>query len=340
MKGGVKLKKEKIDTKELVKEVNKFDKQFGVKLKHPEIWSEPERFRPVFEAKAEINIAALICSLNGVNIDEYYDNSTIVLNGLRVNPNGREFTEISNLNWEREGKYKTSSLMFKARFLTCVLSSFLGRIEKISDRKADDKHFKHSYDENRIIMTTEILDDITRIVKVMSSGNNYGNIIMKVFHHLSYSKKKYNHEKLKKRLYAQVMDVKKNMKSSVFNDKYMDDDLCINNILQISYILATGDYEGNHGTPNFREIEGATVKHDLIKLIEKLGKEIIKRDGRKHSPMFRAFVNASPLIVTKYGKEAEKLTVTMGIYAIEFTRFFMCDKDVSKFIDGMLRKGK
>lgn len=330
----------KYNVDEFTKEVNKFDKKFGIRLKHPEIWSEPDKYRPVFEVKAELNIAALICSLNGVAVEDYYDEQSMVLDGICVNTNDKEFCELSILEWEDKKKYEIDSLMFRSRFLTLILANFLGRMNRCTESKVGDMiNVHHSYDEYCITMTTDILNDISLFTKLFISQSEYKNIILKIYSDLAYTRKKYKHDQLKKRLYAMVLDTRKNMNRTFFRKKFMDDDLCINNILQIAYILCTGDYNGNKGTPNFRKIEGATKDHDLILLIEKLGKEIVKKCGRKYSPMFKAFLDARPRIRTQYVEESDKLIVTVGLYALEFTKLFMNDDSVTWFINDMLKKG-
>ena len=65
--------KNKIFMDELLDAVNKSDKQYGIKLKHPDIWCDPRNYREVIERKTETNLAAIICSINGLEVKDYFE---------------------------------------------------------------------------------------------------------------------------------------------------------------------------------------------------------------------------------------------------------------------------
>ena len=94
--------------------------------------------------------------------------------------------------------------------------------------------------------------------------------------------------------------------------------------------------------PKFKHIENATVKHDLSKLIEALGDEIIySTKCKKYNPMFKAFIEARPSIHSQFYKESkENDELRIGILALGFADFVMDDDTMSKFIKEMLKKGK
>ena len=52
--------KKALNPNEILKEVNKFDKEFGVKLKHSEVWLEPSNYKETYNARCEIEIAQKI----------------------------------------------------------------------------------------------------------------------------------------------------------------------------------------------------------------------------------------------------------------------------------------
>lgn len=331
---------------ELIKAVNEFDKSFGLKLKHPGIWSKPEKFLPVFEGNAEVGIAKLVATLNDINLEEYYSDAfmnSLGIDMFPMHPDSEEFCDESDLDW-RGRTYKTSSLMFRRKFLTCVLTNYMGRLEKIGVRKAGDRYKKaHSMNEKTILMIKELMEHISRFTKCLVYNKPYKNIILLVNEDLSFGRKNVEQAKLKKRLNSMVIDTRSNLKGSILKERFMDDDIAINNILQIAYMLVTLDYNGSNGVPKFKHIEGATIEYDLVMLFEKLGKEIIKKSYRKGkyqlSPLFKAFIDARPKIRSQYHAEDKDFeTIHIAILALEYTKFFMCDKYVDKFIDRMLEK--
>ena len=332
-----------LNPNEILKEVNKFDKEFGVKLKHSEIWLEPSNYKETYNARCEIEIAQKICAINGVDVHEYYGDNFMEAMGMNmfpVNVNDKEFTDLSILGWDDNVKtYWTDTVIFKSRFLTYVLSRFMGRMNKTGNRKIDDGYIcQHSEDEQKILYTNEIMKGINTFVNCLYQGN-YKNIILKMHMHLSYTAKNIKRKKLLNRLNTMIIDTRRNMTHKFFKKAFFDDDLCINNLLQISYILATDDYEGNHGVPKFKKIEGATRNHDLSLLIEKLGRSILTSQN-KYNLMFKAFIKARPKVFCEYKNVNEDSSMRMGVLALEYTRFVMNDKNVDKFIKAMLRKGK
>ena len=124
------------------------------------------------------------------------------------------------------------------------------------------------------------------------------------------------------------------------NARFFDDDMSIFNILKISYMLSTGKTNLDC-IPGFMYIENATIKHDLIKLIEALGIEVVKaRKMTKMTPMFTAFLVSKPLVYTQYNDEINRnFALKMGFMALAYTKFVLDDQSMNKFIDEMMKKG-
>ena len=165
--------KGKLMLSDLVDEVNRCDKSYGIRLKHPDIWADPQQYREIAEAKTEMNIAAIICILNGIRVKEYFETDNETGYGTICKPVGimhPVFTDASILNWNSRKKYNTDSLIFRCRFLTLVLSQFLGRIDCVTRKKSGIYlRFKHSQDEQRIVLTKDIINDIVSL----SSGGKF-----------------------------------------------------------------------------------------------------------------------------------------------------------------------
>lgn len=337
-----------ININELTKAVNDYDKKFGIKIKKRDMWNEPLAYKNVLEAKCDMNIASLICIVNGIDCKEYFetDNSEFGYGTISkpISTYDAVFTDYSLLYWNYNKRYSVNSLMFRCRFLTLVMSQMLDRIDKITSNMCDNRfHYKHSKTEYQIVLTKNIMNHLITFINIMiNPDNSYKNIILKMNEYLSYTKNKVNHEKLRNLLNNHIIETRKSMTKSPFNgEKFLSDDVCIFNTLKIAYMLAT-DRTDVDVLPKFKHIENATVKHDLSKLIEALGDEIIySTKGKKYNPMFRAFVEASPSIYSQFYKEAKHNdSLRFGILALGFTSFVMNDYYVEKFIKKMLKKGK
>jgi hypothetical protein len=336
----------KVCVDDLIEEVNKYDKEFGIRLKHPDAWRNPQMYRQVIEAKADMNLAALICIINGLEVNEYFesDESDSQL-GTICKPIGVkniEFTDLSFLDWTKKTLYNTDSLKFRCRFLTLVITQLIGKIDKITEQEVETKRgfFHHSKDEQRIMITKDIVLDTFKLVRCMlTPDNSYKNIILKVTEHVSYTKKKYDHNKLKNLINGHIVQLRNNMKKDPLTGRFLTDDMAIYSILKIAYMLTTS--KTNLGTlPRFKYIEKATVKHDLSKLIEELGAQIIRNNGEKMSPMFTAFKEARPSIWTQFHEKANKnLALKTGITALEYAKFVINDRTIDKFINEMKKAG-
>ena len=332
----------KICVNELIQNVNEFDKTFGLKLKHPDIWIEPESFIESILAKTDMSIGGLICVINGIDADEWMDNDSIFSTFSKsISVSDNDFIEMSVIDWEdTETEYNTDSMIFKCRFLTYVLASVLGRTDNIIKREV--KKQKHSKDERAIMACKSYISDVTRFVKIMLHPDGvYKNIILKMHEYVSYSRKKYDHEELKELLNNHMISLRENIKPGSFMEpRFLEDDLIIFMILKIAYLLATNDIDMKN-LPNFKYIEGATIAHDMIKIISNLGEAIIKaRKNGMFSPMFKSFMEARPYIWSDYKDEADRdLRVDIGLNALEYVSFVACDPLVTKFIKNMKRKG-
>ena len=336
----------KVCIEDLVDAVNKADKAYGIRLKHPEIWSEPYNFVDIITAKANLNLAALICSVNGIPISKYFDTDTETGYGTICKPvdvNDSLFMYMSILEWNnKKDVYNTDSLIFRCRFLTLVMLEVIGRIDDIAYREFKEKYdYRHSKSEKRIVITRDIMNDIIRFILVlMNTKSSYKNIILLMNEHLSYTKKKVDHTELRNLINGHVLNTRKGMEENLFSERFLDDDLAIYNILKISYMLATNKTNVKV-IPKFKHIEGATVKHDLIKLIEELGSQIIYNSkDRKYSPMFMSFIKARPSVWSQFYKEdKENYAIHIGLLSLAYTKFIFNDKNMDKFIDEMMKKG-
>lgn len=337
----------RIDINDLVSAVNKSDKKYGIKLKHPDIWSDPRTYREILEAKAELNLSAIICSINGVSINNYFQKDDSYESGFNYRPIGVKqplFTSESILEWDdHKTKYKTNSLIFRCRYSTLVLSKLIGKISRVTSLECEKKYkYKHSKDERRILLTKNVASDALLFTKLlMNTESSYQNIILKIHEHISYTKKGVDHVKLRKMLNKHVLEIRSCMQKNIVTGRFFTDDLAISHILNISYMLATNKTNIEE-LPKFKYIENATVEHDLIKLIEELGCVILDNgSGGKFSPMFRAFIESRPSISTEYHKESnENFMLRIGLLAIGYAGFVINDKVVDKFILKMMRKGK
>ena len=66
------MKGDTVYISDLNEAVNKLDKKFGLRLKHPDETYFPENYRRLFINNSDINIIALILTVNGISLDEFF----------------------------------------------------------------------------------------------------------------------------------------------------------------------------------------------------------------------------------------------------------------------------
>lgn len=328
-----------IDVKSLVNEVNKLDKESGLKLKKSNVFNEPDKVFEIACMNYEVLLSKLIAVLNGIDVDEYFaEDDKFGTVGGPIGINQFEFTELSNLNWLSNEMYDTKSIMFKCRFLTLTLIEYKMKLDKMSMLrfKSSGKSFgpyEHSY-----FYLKTLVEDAERLIATMLMDNNYGNILLKMHQNYSYTKNKFCHKKYNKTVYDAITELKDGLNSSILSERFMDDDMAIYSILRISYLVSTNDMNLSN-IPGFKYISGATKHDDLIKLISALGAAILtEHKYSKRPPLYKAFNDAKPIIMTNYKEVNEDWYVSIGIRSLAYTDFLCNDKRVHKFINAMINK--
>ncbi len=325
------ISKESIAT--LCKEVNAFDKEFGIKLKKINPYGEPEMVFQNFVDSFQTFLYSVLCEINGITADKYLTRKKRIREF-----NNAEFTELSILEWDSDDTYDINSYHFRCRFLTVFLTEYIEKIGNIALKKYDYLSiFKSGKYENGYFYMKKIADDTRRFIKVILSGNSYGNIMLKMNQNCSYIRtKKVDPKELNKYIREIRHELKIGLKETIFTEKEMPDDIAINSILQLAYLISTGDTSLD-ALPNFRYIEGATTKYELRGLTEALGSAIIEnRKYNKRPIMYLAYNKARPTIMSRYKDINEDWFISAGVRSLEYTKFFCNDKYITRFINKML----
>lgn len=323
----------KQDINDLCKEVNSFDKEFGISLKKINPYGEPEIVFQSFVDSFKTFLYSIVCEINGITASVYLTKKKRICTFKNS-----EFTDLSILEWDTNETYDTDSYIYKCRFLTVFLMEYIERIDIIALKKYDYlSMFKSGKFENGYFYMKSIADDTRRFIKVVLSGNTYGNIMLKMNQNCSYIRtKKTDPRKLNKYIREIRHELKIGLKESLFKNKEMPEDIAINSILQLAYLLCTGNTSLDE-LPNFRYIQGANTSYELRGLTEALGSAIIEnRKYNKRPILYLAYNKAKPEIMSKYKDINENWFISAGVRALEYTKFFCSDKYISKFIDKMI----
>ena len=323
-----KKKLTKVKNKDLVKEVERFDKSF-ISVSNSNIHEKTILKRA--NKQVDKIIEGLICNLNGVDYERWKELST------SKQYESVNFTDISRLGWNENRRYETKSTIFKCRFLTSCLSMMLDNIKTV--QKRSNFKYNHSKFEQKIMKDQEIATTCTSLceatMKHKIDNYDYLNNILTINDYMNSIYNSHNHAKNKKYLYQMILDTKKGLKSNILQKRFLQEDMALYNIFIITYMLVCGKIHPEKGI-SFSGLEGTKLDEDLQVLIRELGVLIKQGDN---SPMFTAFKSSKPKIATQYNTAYDP-DLGRGIIGLSFTKFIINDPDVDIVIDKILYKGK
>lgn len=354
---GIKMKKKakdllgKITTNDIRKQVNTFDKLFGIHLKNPSAWAYPDKYKKRSYAQAEIELKALICVINGINPRDYLNlHSKASRKKISKYASGEtrvfdkyQFTDYSNINWASGDTSEDFTMTFRKKFVTLVLQEFVGEIKSICKKYVRYKYpGKAMSSEKEIIAVKELMDTLVKFTFIMTHpGAEYKNVIMSTMLWLSFKRKGMNHKEYAKVLVDHIRYSRKyTIKETFTNKAFYGEDESIEAIINTAFVAVTEKTIDRYGyIPKHKYFKGATLEYNLIKLIEALG-EAILASRKEFAPMYRAYKNSRPSIWSHFTEEAiNNPAIREGIIALSYLKFVFDDREMDNFIEKMLRTG-
>ena len=311
--------------------VNEFDKEFKGNKK-----TEPEKLFKDTVDKMEDFLRVIIYEINGADETVYLSKKKKV----KI-IDSEEMMKKSNLCWYHpEYNIGMNSMIFRGRYLSLFLSEILHDF----DRMATNQYkvlcdTNTGYYENSYMYLSGIIKDLKRFIMVFLSGEHYGNILLQIFQDCSYLTSTKSYPPMINRMVREITD---NIKAGLYC-KYgiypmeMDEDIAIDSILKLAYMLVTGRNDIDKALPKFKKIEGKKASDNLRPLIINLGKAIDNTKFKNRHPMYLAFTHSDPLIMSKFKDINENLYVSNGVRALEYVKFFCDDPGVTRFVNRMLR---
>lgn len=327
--------KKKEDMKQLRKEVNEFDEQHGLDLKHPEEIIDNSY---AYEEKIHtyrVILTKLVCLLNDADIDKYLIQQTIFGEELRKIKINKKFRKKSELF---DGiAHNPKDFGFKSRFLTYLINFIIENLEKIPNacyKVNKDGEFIEYEAKNEYLDT--VMEYIADLIINMLEGNDYSTellFINELIIILDKTKKK----AIKKinKIYEQtelLYDHMRRLKSSQA--------VTVDSILKLSYMISVNDYGKVKNVADIT-IEFKKRDSDAVKMvIEQLGESIIdaREDETDVNELYRIFLLADPLLLSRWKDVNEDEGLLVGLTTLKYFEFVIKNKKVSRFITAMTEK--
>lgn len=339
---------------EIGDEVNRMDKSFGIRLRHPDKSKTPEACFKKAKKEAKEHMAKLIITLNGLHVKDY---DKVKKGGNKKNVfypymiDQEEITETNRLNWvSKDGVnyvYDINTAMFKCRFLVNMITSLKFNLKGIVSKMTEVRSKRTTIPDkvcDMYLNLRDIMQDLDRFVSVFLHGDKYGNILLKMQQYSMYASDRYDNRKVNKKIREAVASLKSGLAYSLTQPRAISDDMGIDAIMKLAYMVSTGK-SNLRGFIDFNTIENWTTDNENMKdLIEYLGSAIRKtncvdKQGMNNAPfMYRAFISSNPTILTKFAdcKLDRNKNLLTGIQALSYVAFLCNDKGVTKFVEELI----
>ena len=277
----------------------------------------------------KIFLFELICAINGFDKDDY-----LYHDGLTMKPKfkfDKLFKELSLLKYDKEEKDDVNSLQFRGRFATKILIYFFKNIDDIIDVIAKDSN-KDTY-QFRYGFLNDMIKKINKfVITYLSKEYNYREHLQRLIEYM-YITERRNKEAID---VTKTFEVQSQFVKRACKTKEYDEDLMVNNIIKLAYVMATNKMNVKK-CPEYEE--GITAK-DYMRIkdqIQGLGHAILKRREKEKTPaLYKCFTKAMPLYYSKYPDINEDLEVNVGTKALVYLKVLIDDPYVDRYIDKMI----
>lgn len=269
----------------------------------------------------QLQLYELICMINGIDKRVFIlsnDHGVTLLQNLDIDAG---FKKASKLKWGEHSEIY--GLNFRGKFMTLLLKYLARNSHAIIKRDVDEKSYK-KYLNGIDDMLINISGFVTGF---LSSNFSYANMSYYILKYTFLS------QKVDSDIATKFEEARCFLKEAC--RKGESDDLIINNLLKLAYVLSTNSVNFKK-TPEYLENLSTSHKDVVEHQIGELGYAIMHRFSKSgSSALINIFVEAEPLIETRF-KDIEP-DVAMGVQALMLTGLLLDDDYIWKFINMMIK---
>lgn len=327
---------------ELVEEVKRLDKSQGLRLKHPVKFLDPMISYPVNLQNAKIYFLSIAIILNNQKPDDYFVNDGPFIHLVYpVSIENDYFVENSYLfHLNNRKKYRINSNEFRGRFVTLLCMKIGDLIPDIVDSRFVLSGKKVNEWEEKELILHDVIKIINRFIISYLDNDDFENDLFNLFVLITLRKAyKRKYRKYKMKVLTTFKEQKDRLSEGRTSNRLikplMDDDIAINNVIKLAYVVMTENLDISK-TPNISE--GITLKdsREIRELVEALGASINLYD-RKLPFLYQIFMTTIPNIVIKWDEVNTNLNLKTGCKALIYLDFICHDKNIHKLITSMIQ---
>lgn len=327
--------KDKREKEEIRNQVNKLDKNQGVKLKNPKDTIDDEYEYCDVLNSIRMALTKLVLILNQVDESNYITYNEIFgdeIKNIKVN---KKFKGKSI--WFDEFEYSPDDIRFKIRFLTFLSSFVIKHLKDIADIcyiiNDDGEFIEYESKVDYLHYTTERLCDL---ICNMLMNLNYGDDLLyfsEIFIYLDITSDTLKKNLKKARNLREQTDI---LKFRLRKFSGADQDVSMDTLIKLSYMVATTDpkIKGIFDFPEgYKFYKGTMTKQ----LVQDLGNAIMhSRKNWKIPEMFKFFAKSDPLLFSRWRDINFNDSLLVGTIALYFYSFVVNDKRIRSRISSLL----
>lgn len=327
---------------DLVKEVRKLDKEYGVRLRHQSSDIEPETFYKMNLQNSRIQLLSIVAVLNGQDPELYFTNNKGVISQIgRVEIDNDYFVKDSYFfHLENDMKYDINSTDFRARFISilCIeLCKILGKIIGNIGRMRDDNI---SIWESKELVLHDIMRVVNNFILSYLENKDYDTHLFNLFllttdRKIKENKELLNRIKAVRKMTDNTSSLLVGYTKVISTEKLFTDDMVINNLLKLAYVCITEnpDVSKTPKIPVGVSFEDEYVIRDLVR---SLGKVISKQEEK--SFIYKVFIRSIPNLHFKWKTINDDENLNLGCKALIYYDFITHNKSIHKIVKRMIIK--
>lgn len=310
-------------SKTLKKGLKYYNKSLGIKLTKKNIKTkELSKQRKKLETGIHNSLIGVNCIVGGVPIRlKQIDRKKI----KRV----KNFTKKSTLDYSAK-RYVTNDIMFRRKVIVLCTSKIIKNEKKILNRLSKPYVGRKEYEKFRIVKDHEFFATyVDFVLNMLGDTPNQTDNLFDIYYLLN---KKDISREINKQRFKVLKDMTKSY-NHIFGRKKSYK--LITDVFNMALLLGSGEIPAKRFT--YKDFKGCTVEDDLGKMIQKLGRKIIKSGV---SEMFLIYLQCNPKVRTMYIKEVREgqNDVIVGLLALAFTDYMFHQLNIHYIIRLLLRR--
>lgn len=225
-----------------------------------------------------------------------------------------------------------NSPVFKVRFTTMMYRWFNNHIDELVEDNFENSRLSFCKYDNYCLILDRITYSLSRFINNFAIADNlltkqtvnrdYTSPLLDLFQFVLIAKG--NDKQVA--LVSTFRSDREFIPIAIESDDY-DIETVLNEVIKVAYAMVTLDTH-IECTPSYSELRGIE-EYQYPQLVEVLGQCI--QYSKSYNPFYRLFMMAYPEIRTKNENLGESYTI--GLQALEFMKFVMNDKTITKFIN-------